>query len=33
MDNNPAETARLLEQARAGDQAALKALFARFEFA
>jgi RNA polymerase sigma-70 factor (ECF subfamily) len=29
MDHNSAETARLLEQARAGDQAALNALFAR----
>ena len=29
MDNNSAETARLLEQAHAGDQAALNELFAR----
>ena len=29
MDNNSAETARLLEQARAGDQAALNELFTR----
>ena len=29
MDNNSAETARLLEQARAGDQAALNEIFAR----
>jgi RNA polymerase sigma-70 factor (ECF subfamily) len=29
MDNNSAETARLLEQARAGDNEALSALFAR----
>src|SRR5215468_2844795 len=29
MDNNSAETARLLEQARAGDQAAVNELFAR----
>ena len=29
MDNNSAETARLLEQARAGDKEALNALFAR----
>jgi RNA polymerase sigma-70 factor (ECF subfamily) len=29
MDNNSADTARLLEQARAGDQAALNELFAR----
>src|ERR1700733_3707080 len=29
MDNNSAETTRLLEQARAGDEQALNALFAR----
>ena len=29
MDNNSAETARLLEQIRAGDQAALNEIFAR----
>jgi RNA polymerase sigma-70 factor, ECF subfamily len=29
MDNNSAETARLLEQARAGDKEALSALFGR----
>jgi RNA polymerase sigma-70 factor (ECF subfamily) len=29
MDNNSAETARLLEQARAGDKEALSALFSR----
>ena len=28
MDNNSADTARLLEQARAGDQAALNEIFA-----